>query len=226
MPEGRGSRDQDPDSGRPSPTGDALDATVERARAGDEDAFRHLYRAVQPRLLNYLRALVGHADAEDVASETWARIARDMRCFRGGGDEFRAWAATIAHHRAVDHLRRRRPRTPLPIEDMPHQAAGNDTEREAVDSISTASALSLIAELPPDQARAILLRVVVGLSAPSAGKILGKRPDAIRTAAHRGLRNLARRLQPAPKASSDHSRGPSRPTIALASPAKTLGEAT
>ncbi|MFF3911725.1 RNA polymerase sigma factor [Streptomyces sp. NPDC001848] len=226
MPDGRGSRDDDSGPGRPHRTDHTLDTAVEHARKGDEDAFRHLYRAVQPRLLNYLRALVGQADAEDVASETWTRIARDMRSFRGAGDEFRAWAATIAHHRAVDHLRRRRPGTPLPIEDMPHRAASNDTEREAAESISTASALALIAELPPDQAQAILLRVVVGLSAPSAGKILGKRPDAIRTAAHRGLRNLARRLQPAAKANGDHSRRTSRRTVSLPSPATTLGEAT
>ena len=226
MPDGPGAGDQDLDSGRPRPTADALDAAVEGAGAGDEDAFRHLYRAVQPRLLNYLRAVIGHADAEDVASETWTSIARDMRSFRGAGDDFRAWAATIAHHRAVDHLRRRRPSTPLPIDAMPHQAALDDTEQEAVESISTASALALIAELPPDQAQAILLRVVIGLNAPSAGKILGKRPDAIRTAAHRGLRNLARRLQPAAKATSDHSRRPSLRTVALPSPAKTLGEAT
>ncbi|MER6072747.1 sigma-70 family RNA polymerase sigma factor [Streptomyces sp. NPDC001817] len=226
MPDGRGSGDDDSDPGRPHPTDYTLDTAVERARKGDEDAFRHLYRAVQPRLLNYLRALVGHADAEDVASDTWTRIARDMRSFRGAGDEFRAWAATIAHHRAVDHLRRRRPGNPLPIEDMPHRAASNDTEREAVESISTASALALIADLPPDQAQAILLRVVIGLNAPSAGKILGKRPDAIRAAAHRGLRNLARRLQPAAKDNSDYSRRPSRCTVALPSPANTLGEAT
>lgn len=226
MPDGHGSSDQDPDSGRPHPTGDALDTVVERARAGDEDAFRHLYRAVQPRMLNYLRALIGHADAEDVASETWTRIARDIRSFRGAGDDFRAWAATIAHHRAVDHLRRRRPPTPLPIEDMPHQAASNDTEREAVENISTASALTLIAQLPPDQAQAILLRVVIGLDAPSAGKVLGKRPGAIRTAAHRGLRNLARRLQPAAKPVTEDSHGPSRHTVTLPSPANTLREAT
>jgi RNA polymerase sigma-70 factor (ECF subfamily) len=226
MADGHGSAHQAPDSGRPYPSDDTLDAAVERARAGDEDAFRSLYRAVQPRLLSYLRALVGRADAEDIASEAWTRIARDMRSFRGSGGEFRAWAATIAHHRAVDHLRRHRPGTTLPIEDMPHRAASNDTEREAVESISTASALAFIAELPPDQAQAILLRIVIGLDAPSAGKILGKKPGAIRTAAHRGLRNLARRLQSATTTSGGHRHDPPRHAVALPSPAKTPGEAT
>ena len=53
----------------------------------------------------------------------------------------------------------------------------------------------LIATLPPDQAEAVLLRVVVGLDAASAGRVLGKRPGAVRTAAHRGLRRLAELLE-------------------------------
>jgi RNA polymerase sigma-70 factor (ECF subfamily) len=56
--------------------------------------------------------------------------------------------------------------------------------------------------LPPDQAEAVLLRVVVGLDAESAGKVLGKRAGAVRTAAYRGLRTLASRLEQA----GDHPR--------------------
>lgn len=48
---------------------------------------------------------------------------------------------------------------------------------------------------PHEQAQAILLRVIIGLDAASAGRILGKQPGTIRAAAHRGLRNLARRLR-------------------------------
>jgi RNA polymerase sigma-70 factor (ECF subfamily) len=40
----------------------------------------------------------------------------------------------------------------------------------------------------------VLLRTVLGLDASSAGRVLGKRPGAVRMSAHRGLRNLARQL--------------------------------
>lgn len=40
----------------------------------------------------------------------------------------------------------------------------------------------------------MILRVVVGLDAKSAAEVLGKRPGAIRTAAHRGLKRLAELL--------------------------------
>lgn len=173
---------------------DALSDAVNRAQRGDEQAFRHVYRAVQPRLLNYLRALVGESDAEDVAAESWVRIARDLPSFHGDADGFRAWASTIARHRATDHLRRRRPVTSLPHELLPHRPTPHDTASQAEETFTTRAALALIAQLPPDQAQAVLLRVVMGLDAPAAARVLGKRPGAVRTATHRGLRTLARKV--------------------------------
>ena len=84
-----------------------LSAAVCAAQRGDEGAFRTLYRAVQPGLLRYLRIQVGEA-ADDVASETWLQIARDIRTFSGDSAGFRGWAATIARHRAMDYLRHER----------------------------------------------------------------------------------------------------------------------
>jgi RNA polymerase sigma-70 factor (ECF subfamily) len=168
---------------------------VSAAQSGDEEAFRGLYRAVQPGLLRYLRALVGD-DAEDVASETWLQIARDPRSFRSK-EEFRAWAAAIGRNRALDHLRhrRRRPAVSTPIEDLVELPGRWDTAESASDSISTDAALALIRSLPRDQAEAVLLRVVVGLDAETAGKVLGKRAGAVRAASFRGLRRLAERLE-------------------------------
>src|SRR5580658_8593644 len=164
--------------------GSATEA-VQRAQRGDSDAFRVLYRDIQPRLLRYLHALVGQ-DAEDVAAETWLHITRDLTGFTGDYDAFRGWTATIARHRALDHLRRasrRPPAVPVPAEDLATLPGTTD------------AALALINTLPPDQAEAVLLRAVLGLDAQTAGQVLGKRPGAIRTAAHRGLRTLAKQLE-------------------------------
>lgn len=173
-----------------------LDAAVQAAQRGDQHGFAVLFRDLQPRLLRYLRVVVGR-DAEDVAADAWLQIARDVRSFRGGGDDFRDWATRIARNRAVDHLRRvrRRPIADVPVDELPDWAGSADTEEAAVASISTDTALALIACLPPDQAEAVVLRVVVGLDAKAAGHVLGKRPGAVRSAAYRGLRALAGYLE-------------------------------
>lgn len=177
---------------------DELTPLVHAAQRGDEDAFDDLYRRVQPGVLRYLHMLVGE-DAEDVASETWLHVVRDLPTFRGDGKGFRGWAATIARNRAMDHLRhhRRRPSVSLPAEFFAEVAEPGDAASRATESISTDAALAMIATLPPDQAEAVLLRVVVGLDAQTAAQVLGKRSGAVRTAAYRGLRTLARLLKPA-----------------------------
>ncbi|SBT42434.1 RNA polymerase sigma factor [Micromonospora narathiwatensis] len=171
-----------------------LSEAVAAAQAGDEDAFRFLYRSLQPGLLRYLTALVG-GDAEDVASEAWLQISRDLPTFTGG--EFRAWTVTIARNRAMDHLRRqrRRPSLPVPVQALSGLAGDADTAERAGETIGTESALALIATLPPREAEAVLLRAVIGLDAESAGRVLGRRAGAVRTAAHRGLRRLASLLE-------------------------------
>ncbi|MGP3982072.1 RNA polymerase sigma factor [Streptomyces sp. KR80] len=172
-----------------------LGTAVERAQDGDEQAFAALYRHLHPRLLAYVRVLVGD-DAEDVVSEAWLEIARDLRRFRGDGDGFRGWTATIARHRALDHLRRQRnrPRATVLEQDVLELPGGQDTEREAFESLSTERTLALVATLPRDQAEAVLLRVVVGLDGPAAARVLGKRVGAVRTSAYRGLKRLARHV--------------------------------
>ena len=172
-----------------------LGAAVARAQEGDEASFEVAYRIVQPGLLGYLRGIVGD-DAEDVASDAWLEIARDLGRFKGDGAGFRGWSATIARHRALDHLRRQRvrPRSSALEQDVLELPGPHSTHDQALESLSTESALELVRGLPRDQAEAVLLRVVVGLDGPSAARALGKRPGAVRTAAHRGLKRLAQQL--------------------------------
>jgi RNA polymerase sigma-70 factor (ECF subfamily) len=169
-----------------------LTAALDAARRGDENGFRTLYRAVQPGLLRYLRVLAPY-DADDVASETWLQVSRDLNRFSGSVGDFRGWATTIARNRALDMHRRqrRRPQTGEDFDLLTELAGPDDTEYDATTAIGTESALALIAELPRDQAEAVLLRVVLGLDAKHAAEVLGKRPGAVRTAAYRGLNRLA-----------------------------------
>ncbi|WP_406725888.1 RNA polymerase sigma factor [Streptomyces sp. GD-15H] len=172
-----------------------LGAAVARAQDGDEAAFAVAYRLVQPGLLGYVRGLVGD-DAEDVMSDAWLEVARDLGRFKGDGAGFRGWTATIARHRALDHLRRQRarPRPSTLEQDVWDLPGPQSTYEMALEAISTEHALALVAGLPRDQAEAVLLRVVVGLDGPAAARVLGKRPGAVRTAAYRGLKRLAAQL--------------------------------
>lgn len=163
---------------------------------GDEWAFRTVYRSVHPVLLRYVSVLVGPVDAEDVASEAWGQAFRDLARFEGDADGFRGWITTIARHRGLDHLRARgrRPVADVGLEILGERPDPVDVEAETIELLGTDKAMTMIRSLPLDQAEAIMLRVVMGLDAATAGAVLGKRPGAVRSAAHRGLKTLSRTL--------------------------------
>ncbi|HZZ95688.1 MAG TPA: RNA polymerase sigma factor [Jatrophihabitantaceae bacterium] len=195
----------------PATEGDELGARIVAAAAGDEDAFATLYRTLQPRLLRYAVSLVGQ-DAEDVTAEAWLQIARDIRSFSGDTDAFRGWTARIVRNRALDQLRARarRPVQSTGLDEIFDAKAPDNTEDLAVERIFTDAAIALIASLPRDQREAVMLRAVVGLDAKSAGLVLGKSAAAVRVAAHRGLKNLGKRLAATPARSPGETQLPPR----------------
>lgn len=181
------------DDGRVTTLGEEFARALDAARDGSEWGFVELFRSVQPALLRYLGALAGPL-AEDVAAETWLRVVHDLGRFEGDESGFRAWVFTIARHRWLD-ARRAAARRPPEVYDggealaeVPSSEVVADAVEEAV---TTEAALQLIATLPPDQAEAVLLRVVAGLDVDRVAVIMGKRPGHVRVLCHRGLRRLA-----------------------------------
>jgi RNA polymerase sigma-70 factor (ECF subfamily) len=172
--------------------GAAFQATLAGARAGDEAAFARLFQDAQPALLRYLRVIAAEA-AEDVAAETWLQIVTYLGDFSGEERAFRAWLFTIARHRAVDEGRSRARRRTIPLArgGAAERLTAPDAADVAQERASTRATLALISTLPKDQAEIIMLRVVAGLDTHQVARIVGKRPGAVRVAAHRGLRRLA-----------------------------------
>jgi RNA polymerase sigma-70 factor (ECF subfamily) len=168
-----------------------LDDALALASRGDEAGFLELWRALQPRLLRYLR-VVGCDDPEDVASETWLQVVRDLHRFSGGEEDFRRWLFTIGRHRAVDAARAksRRPADPSSV-GLDIMADSQLVEDQVLDGLSVQRAVALLAGLSKDQAEAVALRVIAGLDTPDVARILGKSAGAIRVALHRGLKTLA-----------------------------------
>ncbi len=181
------------DAREPAPEA-LLEQALDGARAGDEDAFAVLWRSLHPHLLRYL-AVRCPDGREDVASETWFQVVRDMPGFGGGIDDFRGWLFTIARNRAIDHgrARLRRPVVPVaaPEEHTPEQLT-TSAEEDAVARHTTDEAVRLVASLPAEQAEMVMLRVVAGLDVAAVARLVGKKPGTVRVAVHRALQKLAR----------------------------------
>lgn len=176
-------------------TEDLLDQEEVRAlRNGEPWAWERAYLLYARRLTGYLVVLLGSRDeAADALSETFLRALKGCHGLRGGPEQLPGWLFRIAHNVAQD--RRRAPRrgdAPRDQEDLPDAAAG--PEGTAILREEVAQVRAALADLDPQDRDVLVLRVCGRLSSAEVGRILGKRPGAVRMRQHRALQTLAVRL--------------------------------
>ncbi len=88
---------------------------VERILAGDESLFEVLVRRYQSRVLSHVARMVGNCDdALDLSQEIFVKVFQALDRYNPEF-KFSTWLFRIAGNAAIDHLRKRRPRT-VPLE--------------------------------------------------------------------------------------------------------------
>jgi RNA polymerase sigma-70 factor (ECF subfamily) len=177
-------------SDRRTAAGSDFRRNLRAAKRGDQEAFAVIWKEFQPGLLRYLTIKAGPA-AEDLAADTWLRVLRALPGFEGDEIGFRAWLFTTARNRVIDWYRGSSKR----YEHMEHSQfdlapSTSNVEADAAENSATRSALTLIAQLPPDQAEAVMLRVVAGLDVAMVAQIMKRSSGSVRVLCHRGLRRL------------------------------------
>jgi RNA polymerase sigma-70 factor (ECF subfamily) len=164
------------------------------ARQGSEAAWQELYDGLAPVVLGYLRANAA-PDPEDVLSEVFLQVARDIATFDGEEKGFRSWVFTIAHHRLID-ARRHSARRPVELSADPPEPRdhADDAADEALALIGTEEVQRVLASISEEQRAVLLLRVIGDLSIDDVAKAVGKRPGAVKALQRRGLAAVKRQL--------------------------------
>jgi RNA polymerase sigma-70 factor, ECF subfamily len=169
-----------------------VEAMVRDARAGDARALGRLYDTYRDRVARFATGRLGDAEkAEDVTSETFEAVLRNLGSYRAGTD-FEAWLFTIAHRRVADVFRRRSRRREIALDEavqMTLPAVGGP-EEAVLAAERWAEVAGAFRRLRADQQEVLALRVLGGLSATQVGEVLGKSEGAVRVAQHRALRSL------------------------------------
>ena len=169
---------------------------VERAQAGEAEAFGRLYDQYSDTVYRYIYYRVGgKATAEDLTSETFLRALRRIGTFTWQGRDFGAWLVTIARNLVADHFKSSRFRLEVTTGEM---LDANEVERSPEDSVleslSNAALLDAVRRLNPQQQECVTLRFLQGLSVAETARVMGKNEGAIKTLQYRAVRSLARLL--------------------------------
>jgi RNA polymerase sigma-70 factor, ECF subfamily len=171
---------------------------VERALAGDLDAFNELVAHYQDLLFGLTYRIVRDREAaSDAVQEAFFSAYRNLDRFRG--TTFRAWLSRIAINAATDvlRLRKRRPADPYPEwEDdgwQPPTGPADDPEQQATHRARARAIAQAMASITSDQRRAILLFDVEGFDYQEIADITAVSLGTVKSRIHRGrlaLRDL------------------------------------
>lgn len=135
----------------------------------------------------FLVATVGRHDADDCYQETWLSALRAYPRLRDASN-LRGWILTIAHRKAIDHLRSRG-RVAVLVGEAPDQAG--PAPAPADDEL-----WGRVRELPPKQRTAIALRYVADAPYAEISAVMGTTEEAARRNVHEGLKRLRLEYQP------------------------------
>lgn len=153
----------------------------------DPSAFAALYERYVEVVLRYCYRRLGNwADAEDVTSLVFARVAAALPRYRSGS--FRSWLFTIAHNAVANSRRGRNPVEPLErageILD-----AGPTPEEIAFAAEERDELARALRQLPDLQRRVIELRLA-GLTGPEIAAVLDRSHAAVKMLQLRAIDRL------------------------------------
>lgn len=182
-----------------SHAGSAERTLVARMAAGDSSALAELFDRFGPRVQVLARGLLGDQDdAEDIVEETFWQAWRTAGSFDAGRGSASSWLLTIAHSRAIDHLRTRRrradwaaaPATAGALLDIRSPARETSNVRLG-DAARRADALAAaLAALPAEQRSAIEMAFLEGLSHGEIAERTGLPIGTLKTRIRLGMHKL------------------------------------
>lgn len=190
--------DIEPMSSPESPSTPLLDLALQAA-AGDGNATGKLLRALAPRLVAIVRAVLGasHPDLDDAVQQALIGLVQALPAFRGDCDPL-GYARVIAVRAAI--AVRKRSRTQASKRD---EEAETDRIAESRPSPGEQAAArqrkdlmrDLLAELPAEQAETLALRVVFGCSLEEVAKQTGVPLNTVRSRVRLAKERLKHRIE-------------------------------
>lgn len=168
---------------------------IEAAKDGAEWAWESIYKDFAGPVTGYLRSR-GAGDPDDLSSEVFFQVARDIHRFEGDESNFRSWLFVIAHRRLVDD-RRARSRTIDTVDEDSREieTEGGDVETEVMEHLALTRVEDMLDTLTEDQRNVLALRIIGDLTLEETAEVMSKRVGAIKALQRRALQSIKRQLE-------------------------------
>lgn len=180
---------------------DNLDDTVliELVGRADPDALAVLYQRHGPTCYRMaLRVTVNQTLAEDAVQETFTGVWRDSTAYTPAQGSVRSWLVALAHHKAVDLVRRETAQQRRQDAHAAQQALDppeeNDPGEAAWAGIRADQVRAALAELPSQQREALALAYFGGYTQREIAQLTGVPLGTVKTRMFAAMRRLQQSL--------------------------------
>ena len=183
--------------------GDGLEALSDevllaRAASGRQDAVAVLFDRYQGSMYGLALRITGDdAAAQDAVQDAFVSIWRNASRFDAERATARSWMLAIAHHRAIDVVRRRRPITTLPDSDAVTTPAlmRPDVWTEVVERLDAVTVRQALDRLSSVQREVLELAYFGGLTQQDIAARTGTPLGTVKSRARLGLLALRTELE-------------------------------
>ncbi|MEV7688024.1 RNA polymerase sigma factor [Streptomyces bungoensis] len=173
------------------------EALLSGLATGDPDLAVTFVRRFQHRVFGVAMAVTGDPQlAEDIAQQTFERAWRHAQIYDSRRGSVATWLTTIAHNLAIDAVRARRTE-PVAPEDLDTLlgVVTETPERWALADEASSQLRAALARLPREQARALVMAGIYGMTAQQIAEVegvpLGTAKTRIRAATAKLRKSLA-----------------------------------
>lgn len=159
---------------------------------GSMEAFEVLYERHRGPLYRYILRLVGNpATANDLYQGSWEKIIGARGRYKDSAP-FKAWMYRIAHNHVMDYFRREQPFAYAPAEDMADCQAGPDEQISAENRRQ--NLVAAIANLPPEQKDALMLKLEAGLDLQTIADVTGVNRETAKSRLRYAVKKLKQEM--------------------------------
>lgn len=158
---------------------------LDRARLGNEQAWRELESKVRPFVARRVRGV----DVDDVVQDVFLRIQRGLPSLRDE-QRFGPWVYQLARNAVVDHVRSSA-KNPVATGDSPELAKDSPHGEDGATQQEVAGYAALfVSSLPSPYREALTLTELEGLTQKEAAKMLGISLSGLKSRVQRGRQKL------------------------------------
>lgn len=173
---------------------------------GFTEDFKAIHDSYRPRILRYLKRLVGPGEAEDLTQEVFVRVSRGLPDFKGDS-KLSTWIYRIATNVATDRLRLKSFKDTQSGKANPHHEGPINDVDTLLDTKSPSLVRQLMREemsscihdyintLPENYRAVVIMSDIEGLTNQEIAGVLGLTLDAVKIRLHRGRAKLREKLE-------------------------------